>query len=316
MVLFVQSIPAVTSLNVQATSGDGAGATAARIVQTTMTMMSGNGSKTSGFNVPNSSGVSESRVAASTCPAFNDDTCLLESPFWSSPPPWLTWSCSNTISFCAIWAKDMQRCCSLACGTVYLTEDACTHNGNLGSCVYPHHGSNDCGGTVLQSAAAGGTVMQAAAAGVSATGDPHLQNIHGEKFDLMEPGGHILIQVPRKRSEKTLLRVDAEAQRIGGQCADIYFQELNITGAWADAKLIGGFHYHAQDINEKPPHWAHFGSVKLKVAHGRTQEGVKYLNLYVKDLAHAGYAVGGLLGDDDHTEAATAPEGCVHRLSL
>lgn len=151
---------------------------------------------------------------------------------------------------------------------------------------------------------------------MSATGDPHLQNVYGEKFDLMKPGEHILIQIPRKRSEKTLLRVDAEAQRLGGQCADIYFQGLNITGAWADAKQVGGFHYNAKDFTDKPSHWGHFGNVQLKVAHGRTQEGTQYLNLYIKDLAHAGYTVGGLLGDDDHTEAATAPEGCVHRLAL
>jgi len=154
------------------------------------------------------------------------------------------------------------------------------------------------------------------AAPVSATGDPHLQNVYGEKFDLMQSGEHILIQIPRKLSEQTLLRVDAEAQRMGGQCADIYFQWLNITGAWANAKQLGGFHYHAQDFNDKPPHWAHFGNVQLKVARGHTQEGITYLNLYVKGLAHAGFTVGGLLGDDDHTEAATSPEGCAHRLAL
>ncbi|CAK0880678.1 unnamed protein product [Prorocentrum cordatum] len=31
----------------------------------------------------------------------------------------------------------------------------------------------------------------------SATGDPHLQNIHGERFDLMRPGNAVLIQIPR-----------------------------------------------------------------------------------------------------------------------
>ncbi|CAK0880679.1 unnamed protein product [Prorocentrum cordatum] len=37
--------------------------------------------------------------------------------------------------------------------------------------------------------------VQAPAA--SATGDPHLQNIHGERFDLMRPGNAVLIQIPR-----------------------------------------------------------------------------------------------------------------------
>jgi hypothetical protein len=149
-----------------------------------------------------------------------------------------------------------------------------------------------------------------------ATGDPHLQNVHGERFDLMKPGKHLLIQIPRKRSENTLLRVDAEAQRMGGQCTDMYFQELNITGAWAETKQSGGFHYHAQDVDVKPPHWSHFGTVQLKVSHGRTQQGIKYLNFYVKDLTRTGYAVGGLLGDDDHEEAATPPQECVRNLAL
>jgi hypothetical protein len=162
------------------------------------------------------------------------------------------------------------------------------------------------------SAAAAATGASAA----SATGDPHLQNVHGEKFDLMQPGRHLLIQIPRRPIMYTLLRVSAEANGLGGQCADMYFQELNITGAWADLKQNGGFHYHARDVDDKPPHWEQFGNLRLKVAHGRTREGTKYLNFYVRDLAHAGHAVAGLLGDDDHTEAATPPEGCVHRLAL
>jgi len=149
----------------------------------------------------------------------------------------------------------------------------------------------------------------------SATGDPHLKNVDGQKFDLMQPGKHLLVQIPRL-SEKAMLRVDAEAQRFGGKCADLYFQELNITGSLVEAKQVGGFHYHAQDVESQPPLWERFGNAQLKVAHGRTQEGTRYLNLYVRDLQRTRYPIGGLLGDDDHTEAATPPEGCGHRLSL
>jgi len=153
---------------------------------------------------------------------------------------------------------------------------------------------------------------------VSAVGDPHLTNIHGEKFDLMKPGKHRLIHIPRMSvQKKVLLRVDAEAQRVGGQCADIYFQELNITGAWADATKAGGFRYRARDVApQKNAHWARFGHVQLKVAHGHTRDGVKYLNLYVKSLNRAGFPVGGLLGEDDHSEEEAAPAACTHRLSL
>ncbi|CAK0846077.1 unnamed protein product [Prorocentrum cordatum] len=56
----------------------------------------------------------------------------------------------------------------------------------------------------------------------SAVGDPHLQNIHGERFDLMKTGRHVLIHIPRRDDKNTLLRVDGDVQRLGGQCADIY----------------------------------------------------------------------------------------------
>jgi len=155
--------------------------------------------------------------------------------------------------------------------------------------------------------------------GVAATGDPHLQNVYGERFDLMRPGKHILIHIPRGQpAEKTVLRVEADAVQLGAQCTDMYFQELNITGAWVEAKMTGGFHFNARGKGGgETPKWERFGKVEVKVAHGRTQEGTQYLNFYVKNLARAGFAVGGLLGEDDHTQAVTPSGACVRRsLSL
>jgi hypothetical protein len=152
--------------------------------------------------------------------------------------------------------------------------------------------------------------------GVSAVGDPHLQNIHGERFDLMQPGKHNLITIPRKPVRYALLRVDAEAQRLGGQCDDIYFQEVNITGAWADARKAGGFRHRAREAASRRAGWVRFGRVQLKVAHGRTLKGTRYLNLYVKSLNRAGATVGGLLGEDDHAEEEIPPESCRHRMAL
>ncbi|CAK0808151.1 unnamed protein product [Prorocentrum cordatum] len=150
----------------------------------------------------------------------------------------------------------------------------------------------------------------------SAVGDPHLQNIHGERFDLMKTGRHVLIHIPRRSDTNILLRVDGDVQRLGGQCADIYFQELNITGSWANVKRAGGFHYRAQGGGHQRSRWVKFGTVQVKVAHGRTHQGFKYLNLYVKNLGRAGYQVGGLLGEDDHTKEAMVPESCHHRVAL
>merc|ERR1740121_1146425 len=91
-----------------------------------------------------------------------------------------------------------------------------------------------------------GSPMAAGAGGVAATGDPHLQNIHGERFDLMKPGKHVLINIPRGViGEDALLRVQADARRLGGTCAEMYFQVVNVTGSWAEAKQAGG---HLQRI--------------------------------------------------------------------
>merc|ERR1719284_438119 len=155
------------------------------------------------------------------------------------------------------------------------------------------------------------------AGGVAATGDPHLQNVHGERFDLMKPGKHVLINIPRGASaEDALLRVQADARRLGGDCADMYFQELNVTGSWADAKQAGGYHYSVSQGDVKVPEWVAFGKVGLKVVHGRTDGGLSYLNVYVKHLGQAGFPVGGLLGEDDHEDVITPPADCGHSMSL
>jgi hypothetical protein len=156
-----------------------------------------------------------------------------------------------------------------------------------------------------------------AAGGASAVGDPHLQNVHGERFDLMKPGKHVLINIPRGvGAEKSLLRVQADARRLGGQCADMYFQELNVTGSWADAKQAGGYHYSVSQGDVQAPEWVAFGKVGIKVVHGRTDSGLPYLNFYVKHLGRAGFPVGGLLGEDDHEDVVTPPANCAKSMSL
>jgi len=161
-----------------------------------------------------------------------------------------------------------------------------------------------------------GVLQYIGGAASSAVGDPHLQNVHGERFDLMKPGKHLLIQIPRKSSENTLLRVEAEARQLGGLCADMYFQDLNITGAWVEATGTGGLRFQAEGGQQPDAKWQKFGKIQLKVARGHTQGGLQYLNFYVKHLGNAGFAVGGLLGEDDHEEAAMPQGPCAHHVSL
>eukprot|EP00959_Pyramimonas_sp_CCMP1952_P006815 142366-Pyramimonas_sp.AAC.1 len=155
--------------------------------------------------------------------------------------------------------------------------------------------------------------VEATPSSASATGDPHLQNIYGERFDLMKAGNVSLIHVPRGVPVKdSLLIVEADARRLGDSCADLYFQTLSITGKWASSDL----HFNAQEPPERKATWLQLGPVELKVVHGRTEQGHLYLNFFVKHLGRAGAAVGGLLGADDHAEAATARADCHHTVAL
>jgi len=171
----------------------------------------------------------------------------------------------------------------------------------------------------------GGTVAAAAPGVLSAIGDPHLVNVHGEHFDVLKPGVHVLLLVPfRANRSDALLAVEADAQRIGDACADTYFMSVNMTGAWVESKvaslgLKGGhglfFSAGTKAANTGTP-WMSFGKVWLKVRHGRTSTGTAYLNFFARNLRHAGHMVGGLLGEDDHTEVATLSSGCKKTLAL
>jgi hypothetical protein len=160
---------------------------------------------------------------------------------------------------------------------------------------------------------AAGPTGTASGAAVSATGDPHLQNVHGQRFDLMKPGQHVLIHIPKgELAENAMLRVQADARRLGG-CTDMYFQELNVTGSWAEANQAGGYHYAVSERAVETPQWVALGKIELKVVHGHTKRGLEYLNLYIKHLGRTGLAIGGLLGDDDHTVESTLPKECRKR---
>lgn len=201
--------------------------------------------------------------------------------------------------------------CSMSTPTLTAEGNVCVDRSNMcGALASQYCGEYHC-------AASCGTCTPVVTAPASATGDPHLQNIHGERFDIMQTGVHVLLQIPRHAAiDETLLTVQAVASRLGGDCEELYFQTVNVTGAWAEKAQADEVRFDANSGGEEKPKWANFGPVALKVAHGRTEQGTKYLNVYVKHLGRAGFAVGGLLGEDDHEEVSTPPAGCTKRLSL
>jgi len=147
---------------------------------------------------------------------------------------------------------------------------------------------------------------------VSATGDPHLANLRGEKFDLLQRGKHMLIQVPRFAGpEQTLLRVDADVTG-GISCNYSFIKGINITGKWAaehNKHLTQGFRFIARP--QSPPSkrvkaWRHnLGPVHAKVTYGHMPSGLAYLNFHVDGLAELGLPVGGLLGVDGHANVSS-----------
>jgi len=140
--------------------------------------------------------------------------------------------------------------------------------------------------------------------------------MYGEHFDIYRTGVHVLLQIPRWAGpQETLLRLEADARRIGDACSDLYFQAVGIYGKWTNQSRK--FEFAAKSDNK--PHrmrWTRFGKVDLKVVNGRTRSGIDYLNVFAKNIAKAKHPVGGLLGMDDHGDVTTPPKACIRQLVL
>jgi hypothetical protein len=152
---------------------------------------------------------------------------------------------------------------------------------------------------------------------VSGIGDPHLTNIAGEHFDIYQPGSLTLMHLPRHAdSANTLLLVLADAMRMGSVCS-VYFQVVTISGLWTNQSSKIRFFASARGTPSGTPsgtdnkQWMRFGTVDLKVT--RHKKGIDYLNVHARNVGHTGYAVGGLLGSDNHAFVATRPRECTHK---
>lgn len=155
---------------------------------------------------------------------------------------------------------------------------------------------------------------------VGATGDPHMINVKGQRFDLLERGDQTLIHIPRGATPAdTLLRVDAFVTG-GRSCNYSYIRALNITGKWLPANKPLGIQHDALPWGEggsrilrRPRH--HVGPLILKVGYGKTKSGYTYLNFHAggfENLENTNMTVGGLLGTDDPTNAQSK-ERCLQQ---
>lgn len=161
---------------------------------------------------------------------------------------------------------------------------------------------------------------QGTPATASGTGDPHLSNVFGERFDVYKEGVHKLLQVPRGAElSETLLLLEADARRQGGTCEDLYFKIITISGSWTNQSNALRFSAGCPPQQEGcrgSMGWRPFGTIDLKVVSGRTNSGIDYLNVFAKHLDRAGHALGGLLGEDDHVGVSTPTPECRHQVSL
>jgi hypothetical protein len=148
-----------------------------------------------------------------------------------------------------------------------------------------------------------------------------MTTISGARFDIMRAGTHALLHIPQGAVlADTLLRVQIAVAHQGSKCEDMYIKVLNVTGSWAEEKRVGGFSF----VTESPADgqiiaspvgsadWSRLGMVDLKVVRGATKSGVLYLNMFARHLRDAShrYPIGGILGLDDHAEAATPAAEC------
>jgi len=82
-----------------------------------------------------------------------------------------------------------------------------------------------------------GLVLPDCSAGV--VGDPHLTNLHGEKFDIHD-GLHRLVHYPRGASqEDALFMVDARAVDMGKDrdCYSVYLDSVKLSGKWVGDEI-------------------------------------------------------------------------------
>ena len=113
-----------------------------------------------------------------------------------------------------------------------------------------------------------------------------------------------------------MLRVDAGTSRLRGECADVRFQEANVTGGWLMATLASGFRFLVQGGGDESPTWSMIWRVHVKVAYGRARQGIQCLSFYVKQTGHVGFAVGEFSGEVGRNVSVMLSDKCGAALSF
>jgi hypothetical protein len=186
----------------------------------------------------------------------------------------------------------------------------------------------------------------ALALSASASGDPHVTNVAGERFDIMQTGMHSLLEVPRGQHIPKKLLVQGKIDRVGSACALMWITQLLVSGSLLNADYEFGTKGHhtsfrvgnfsTTDIDEfaaavKPSELSiALNNVQYHVNHGKMKnaqftlnagpstllierhikQGQDHLDFTARNLGSLGDStnIGGLMGVDDHTWASTSGE--------
>ncbi|CAK0840680.1 unnamed protein product [Prorocentrum cordatum] len=73
---------------------------------------------------------------------------------------------------------------------------------------------------------------------VSARGDPHLVNLHGEHFDVNHGGEFTLLRIPQATSEPPMLELKASIRPEHGKPCTTYITEVEVSGSLFGSKVV------------------------------------------------------------------------------
>jgi hypothetical protein len=96
-------------------------------------------------------------------------------------------------------------------------------------------------------------------------GDPHLTNLHGEKFDIHD-GMHRLVHFPRGAPEKeALFMVDAKAVDMGAtaDCYSVYLESVKLSGKWVGDEINIGTNTNSVASSDPSAFFMSFASERL-----------------------------------------------------
>jgi hypothetical protein len=182
-----------------------------------------------------------------------------------------------------------------------------------------------------------------------AKGDPHLQNIKGEHFEVMQTGNMLLIEVPRGSNPTLDFAVRADIDRLEVvECGPTFITRVYMTGRWLGAPLDirsgafedrpatkhafalrldnGKWESHASFLKEEKEEKTlslskHATIMKqrrgffikvgvLNITVSQPRRPRVFLDVNIEGIGHLKTEVGGLLGLDDHSAAAEVTSEC------